>query len=177
MIKSRGKELPIVKYPAKILKTEGQEVRFPLDEETKELIWNMWATVKGKGVGLAAQQVGIDKQICVINLSEDAEGMGKNTPKKDFVMINPKINFYSDMQNLMVEGCLSFPGEYYQISRPANIQVEYYDEKGKKRKLLAKEWLSRVIQHETDHLFGKLFIEYEGKKIDEEKLAGERADN
>jgi peptide deformylase len=174
MLKSRGKELTIVKYPAEILKAKGRLVKFPLDEETKELISDMWVTVKGKGVGLAAQQVGVDKQICVINLSEDAEGMGKNTPKKDFVMINPRINFYSDLQNSMVEGCLSFPGEYYEISRPANIQVEYYDEKGKKRKLMAKEWLSRVIQHEADHLFGKLFIEYGGKKIDEEKIAAER---
>lgn len=158
----------IVTYPNPILEKAAQEVVFPLDKETKDLIRDMWETVKGKGVGLAAPQVGVSKKICIINADEaELEEKAKNV-----TLINPKIVFESQVQHLMVEGCLSFPDQYYEIWRPANIVVEYYNEEGKKKKLKAGNWLSRIIQHEVSHLNGDLFIRMEGRKLDEKELAG-----
>lgn len=159
--------LSIVTYPNPILDQKAQKVSFPLNQATQDLIKNMWATVRSKGVGLAAPQVGVSKQICIINLASTEKG----AQAKDILMINPVITFYSEMEYEMVEGCLSFPGEYYKIWRPANITVEYRDERGKKRTLKAKEWLARVIQHEVDHLNGNLFIHMDGDKIPEQELS------
>jgi peptide deformylase len=160
--------LPIITYPNPVLDLQAEEVKFPLDKATKTLIKNMWDTVKDQGVGLAAPQVGVSKQICIIHLNEDIRGKGHK--ELDFVMINPKITFYSQLEHNMVEGCLSFPDQFYEIWRPANITVEYMDEKGKKKILKGKDWLSRVIQHEVDHLQGKLFINMGGKKITENDI-------
>lgn len=158
--------LSIVTYPNPVLSKPAAEVTFPLSDSTKTLIAQMWETVKDQGVGLAAPQVGVSKQICIIHLSTTEKGK----QAKDIVMINPKITFFSQTEHLMVEGCLSFPGEYFKIWRPANIIVEYMDEQGKKKTLRAKDWLSRVIQHEVDHLAGRLFINIGGEKIAEEDL-------
>jgi len=165
--------LSIVTYPDPVLENEAEDVHFPLNAQTKQLIADMWEVVKGKGVGLAAPQVGVSKKICIIHLSEDPDLRKKFKKKADFVMINPKITFGSELESLMVEGCLSFPDEYYQIWRPANIMVEYYTEEGKKKTLRAKGWLSRIIQHEVDHLHGKIFIKMGGTKItDADLIAG-----
>ncbi len=161
--------LPIVTYPNPILESKAQEVIFPLNQESKTLIKNMWATVKGIGVGLAAPQVGVSKQICLIHLKE----VEKGKQAKDILMINPKITFFSELEAQMVEGCLSFPGEFWKIWRPANIIVEYQNEQGKKQKLRASGWISRVIQHEIDHLNGEIFIKRGGEKIEEKELQDE----
>lgn len=161
--------LSIVTYPNRILDTPAQDVSFPLDNETKNLINQMWSVVKEKGVGLAAPQVGVSKKICLIHLSEVERGRNK----KDILMINPEVTFESRVQSLMVEGCLSFPGEYWKIWRSSNITVEYYNVHGKKQKLRAGGWLARVILHEVDHLNGKVFILKGGQKIDEKDLENE----
>lgn len=157
----------IVYYPNPILEQEAQEVTFPLDQETKDLIADMWDTVKTKGVGLAAPQVGVSKRLFIVNCDE-AE---LDKKMDNFVVINPKITFESQMQHLMVEGCLSFPGEYWEIWRPANIHVEYYDEEGKKKKLKAGNWLARIMLHEISHLDGEVFIKMGGRKLDDKELS------
>jgi peptide deformylase len=161
--------LPIVTYPNPILEAKAQEVVFPLDGETKTLIKNMWKTVRGIGVGLAAPQVGVSKQICLIHLSE----VEKGKQAQDFIMINPKIIFFSELEAEMVEGCLSFPDEFWKIWRPANIIVEFQSESGKLQKIKANGWLSRVIQHEIDHLNGDIFIKKGGEKIKKDDLSHE----
>lgn len=158
--------LKIITYPNPILEQVAQDVTFPLDNETKTLIKGMWATVKELGVGLAAPQVGVSKKICLIHLS----GVEKGRDAKDILLINPKIVFYSQIEAEMIEGCLSFPDEYWKIWRPANIIVEYQDERGNKKKLKANNWLARVIQHEVDHLNGEIFIKKDGIKIEEKEL-------
>jgi len=162
-------KLKILTYPAQTLIKKADKLEFPLDVNTKDLIKKMWATVKRQGIGLAAPQVGVGKQICIIKLSED-EALAKDFKQADFLMINPRITFYSKIANEMVEGCLSFPGEFYKIVRPANIIVEFFDEQGKKNTLRAKSWLSRVIQHEVDHLNGNLFINQGGTKLELEDI-------
>lgn len=157
----------IITWPNPILEAANNEITFPLSDEDKKLISQMWKKVNHLGVGLAAPQVGVNKKITIINMSEfgDFEELTKEEKKiKDFVMINPKIIATSDIKNEMIEGCLSFPEEYYYIKRPANVAVEYYDENGKKVIIKAKNWLARVLQHEIDHLEGVVFIKKGGKK-------------
>jgi peptide deformylase len=176
--------MKIITYPNPILENKSKEVEIPLKKEDIDLIVKMWQTVKDKGIGLAAPQVGVNKQICIIHL--DPELADKKDKKLDFVMINPKIIFYSKIESEMVEGCLSFPEEYWQINRPSNIIVEYTtitnfldliktpDIKPilKTTNLKAKNWMARVIQHEVDHLNGRLFINLGGKKLKTEDLKG-----
>jgi peptide deformylase len=152
----------IVLYPNPILDKTSKLVVFPLDEETKSDIKDMWEVVKADGVGLAAPQIGVSKQICIIHLSE----VEKGKQAKDILLINPKIVFESSVENLMIEGCLSFPEQFYEIWRPANVNIEYFDEQGKKKLLKARDLIARVAQHEVDHLQGKLFIKKGGRKMD-----------
>lgn len=174
--------LDIVTYPNPVLDQVAPDVKLPLTKEIETLIRQMYQTVEGKGVGLAAPQVGVSLQLCIIKL--DPEMVKKKFKDLEFVMINPKIKFYSELQSQMVEGCLSFPNQFYQIWRPSNITVEFETIKNFKefiadksvkpvviKKVLnANDWVSRVIQHEIDHLNGKLFINLGGKKIqDDEK--------
>jgi peptide deformylase len=160
----------IVTYPNPILTAGTKDVAFPLDDYTKNVIKDLWTLVKGKGVGLAAPQIGENLNMCIITLSENPEE-AKKEKIKDFLMINPKITFYSDIKSRMIEGCLSFPDQWFWVIRPSNIVIEYYDENGKKQIFKAKNWISRIIQHEVDHLQGKIFIEHPtAKKIEEHEL-------
>lgn len=177
--------MQILTYPNPILEQKSQPVALPLSKGDQDIIREMWKLVQGIGVGLAAPQVGVNKQIFIVHLSEDKDLM-KGLKERDFVVINPRITFYSKAQVEMVEGCLSFPEEYWRIVRPANIQIEFdsisnfYDfvKKGrepkyiKRKKLLAKDWLSRILQHEFDHLLGDIFIKKGGQKLSKEELEG-----
>jgi peptide deformylase len=161
--------LKIYSYPTEILKSKAKKVDFPLPQEIKTLIRDMWETVEDKGVGLAAPQVNESLQVCIICL--DPEMLPKNQKiKNNFVIINPEIIFYSQVECKIVEGCLSFPEQYYEIQRPQNIILNYQDEKGKPQQIKASGWLSRVIQHEVDHLNGELFINKGGRKIETSKV-------
>ncbi len=173
--------LEIITYPNQILKNENKLVELPLNQEIQELIKKMMKKVEGLGVGLAAPQVGVNLKLCIIRL--DPEMADKKDKELHFVMINPIIEFYSQITNVMVEGCLSFPKEFYKIERPSNIKVKYqtisnfnnFLEKNeepliKSKTLLAGNWLARVIQHETDHLNGILFIEKGVTKIDPKNI-------
>ena len=174
--------LDIITYPNPVLDQVARDVELPLNKETEVLIREMYKTVEGKGVGLAAPQVGVSLHLCIIKLDPDM--VKKKFKDLEFVMLNPKVTFFSQVESNMVEGCLSFPNQFYQIWRPSNISVEFSTIKNfrdfvenktvkpilVKKTLNASDWLSRVIQHEVDHLNGKLFINLGGKKIqDDEK--------
>jgi len=111
--------------------------------------------MRAPGVGLAANQIGVLKKIVTINI-QDKE---KNLEKK-YVLFNPKIIFSSKETVIMEEGCLSIPEQFADIERPKDIIVEYTSEK----KILVKKKVggveARVLQHEIDHLSGKLFVDY-----------------
>ena len=156
----------IVIYPNKVLDKQAAKVEFPLDEATILEISQMWEVVKADGVGLAAPQIGVSKKICIIHLAE----VEKGKQAKDILLINPKIVFESQVETLMIEGCLSFPEQFYEIWRPSNVHVEYQDENGNKKLLKAKDLIARVAQHEVDHLNGKLFINKGGRKIPASEL-------
>ncbi len=181
--------MQILTYPNPILDQITAKVKLPLSVENQALIRQMYDFVQKKGVGLAAPQIGKLLQICIINLSDD-KILAKKYKTPDFVMINPEIIFQSQLQALMVEGCLSFPDDYWKIWRSANITVSFetiynWQEflKGsapilkKQKNFVAKEWLARVILHEVDHLNGKLFINMKGEKLAKSELENEKIVN
>ena len=142
------------------IRTENDEIlrkisrEVPVDEITGEriqtLIDDMIETMhKYNGVGLAAVQVGLLKRVVVIDV-EDGNGV--------YVLINPIIT-KTKGERECEEGCLSFPNEFGKVIRPEEVTVEFYDRKGKKTKLKAKELLAQAISHECDHLEGNLFID------------------
>ncbi len=141
----------ITKLPDKILKRKIKQVSIEDIKKGsfKELILTMKETMKAnQGVGLAANQIGKDLAIFVVDpkFAED-----KNAPE---VYINPEITEYSKEKDEVEEGCLSIPEYYAKIKRSKKIRIKFMSEKGEKVKLKAKSFLARVIQHETDHLNG-----------------------
>ncbi len=109
------------------------------------------------GIGLAASQVGIMERFFVLDVSKDEE------PNAPMIFINPKIVWSSEEKSVYNEGCLSIPEYYEEVERPARIRVEYLDRDGAERELEADGILATCIQHEYDHLDGKLFIDYISK--------------
>lgn len=147
--------LPITLIGDKILKKKGRKVTH-IDNSTIELIRNMFDTMRNaNGIGLAANQVGSDKSIFVIDVSvlEDY----KNT--KPMALINPEIVWFSDEKITLEEGCLSIPDIRVELERPKKIRIKYQDSDLKTHEIEADELLARVMQHEYDHLVGILFTD------------------
>ena len=120
----------------------------------KDMLQTMYAA---PGIGLAAIQIGILKRLIVIDISKDEK-------KKDpLFLINPEIIKKSDETSIYEEGCLSLPGQFAEIERPAECSLRYVDLNGQQKELKAKGLLSTCIQHEIDHLNGILFIDYLSK--------------
>jgi len=139
------------------IRTEGDEILRKkskkvevIDEKVKELIQDMKETLhKYNGVGLAAVQVGILKQIVIIQEDEDAP---------IYVLINPEILSTSGIQTVE-EGCLSFPNKFAKIERPEKVKIRALDENGNTIEIKAKGLLAQAISHELDHLNGEVFID------------------
>ncbi len=147
----------IVIYPDKRLKIVSKEVT-EFNEELHELLEDMYDTmVSKKGVGLAAIQIGVPKRVLIINLPEDDS---KDEIKKEDTLevINPVfIEKNGSCKNQ--EGCLSVPGFYEDIERAKHVIVEYQDRYGNKHIIDTDKFLAIALQHEYDHLEGKVFIE------------------
>lgn len=120
------------------------------DDELAATVEKMFATMKwGHGIGLAGPQVGLSQRIFVVQTDES----------KPLVFINPEIIATSPDMSDYEEGCLSIPGVYSDLARPASVRVQAYNEKGRRFNLEADGLLARVIQHEYDHLEGILFTD------------------
>ena len=129
-----------------------------VDINTKKLMDDMLETMyAAPGIGLAGVQVGILKRLIVIDVSKDKE------KKNPLFLINPKIISKSSNTSVYEEGCLSLPGYFAEIERPAECQIEYIDYHGKKKEMKATGLLATCVQHEVDHLNGILFIDYLSK--------------
>ena len=111
--------------------------------------------INAPGVGLAANQIGVLKKIVTINIQDE-----ENKINKKYILFNPKIISYSKDTEIMEEGCLSLPKQYAEIERPKKINLEYLSDKKKLIKREVSGIEARVLQHEIDHLSGKLFIDY-----------------
>ena len=147
----------IVIYPDKRLKQVSSEVT-EFNEELHQLLEDMYDTmVNKKGVGLAAIQIGVPKRVLIINLPE--EDSNDEIQKEDTLEIINPIFIEKNGSCKNQEGCLSIPGFYEDIERAKHVIVEYQDRHGKKHIIDTDEFLSIALQHEHDHLEGKVFIE------------------
>ncbi len=125
-----------------------------IDDNVRQLAKEMLQTMYSEdGIGLAAPQVAVQKQAIVVDCDPE------NAATPPFVLINPKIKKFSRDLVVGQEGCLSIPGVYLDVKRPAAIEVAYKDERGRPQKLSASGLLARAIQHEIDHLSGVLFVD------------------
>jgi peptide deformylase len=150
--------LPIVKLPDPILRKVSTPVE-TVDDELRKLLDNMLETMyDAPGVGLAGIQVGIDKRILVLDASQK-----DSDEKNPICMINPQILSRSESSRIYEEGCLSIPDVLVEIERPTEVRVRYIDRDGKQQDLQADGLLATAIQHEIDHLDGKLIIDYLSK--------------
>ncbi len=143
------KTLPLSLYPDPILKTPGETLVREQLASMRELKDAMTRTMyKERGVGLAAQQIGMAIRICVI----DVDG-------KLHTLINPQILSLSKNTYTDEEGCLSIPKKFFPIERHWKVTVQYMDEYGNERKMTASGLLARAIQHELDHLNGIVILD------------------
>jgi len=149
----------IVVYPDRRLKLISKEVE-SFGTELHTLLDDMYDTMRARnGVGLAAIQVGIDKRALIINVPlEDEEGEHDQPKENTLEMINPVIVEANGCEKFQ-EGCLSIPGVYEDIERANHVKVEYFDRYGEKHTIEDDNFLSVAMQHEIDHLEGKVFIE------------------
>ena len=147
----------IIIDPDPILRIKSENLE-KVDDTLRKLMDDMLETMyAAPGIGLAAVQVGILKRVIVIDVSKDKE------KKNPFFLINPEIISKSENTSTHEEGCLSLPGFFAEIERPAECQIKYIDYFGKKKEMKASGILSTCIQHEIDHLDGVLFIDYLSK--------------
>jgi len=146
----------ILTEPDPFLRQKSHDVD-KVDDDVRKLMNDMLDTMyAAPGIGLAAIQVGVPKNIVVIDLSKEEE-------KKPLYFINPKIILKSSNKTTYEEGCLSVPGQFAEIDRPDQCHVNYLDYNGRQQELKAKGLLATCIQHEMDHLEGILFIDYLSK--------------
>lgn len=143
--------LNILKYPDERLHIVASEVE-TIDDNIKQIVADMAETMyQSRGIGLAATQVNIHKQIVVMDLSEERNKLR--------VFINPQIT-HSSGETTYEEGCLSVPGVFEKVTRAQNVTVTALNEHGQSFTLDADGLLAICIQHELDHLKGKVFVEY-----------------
>jgi peptide deformylase len=144
--------LPILRYPDPRLHTVAKPVS-AFDERLKTLVDDMLATMyDAAGIGLAATQVDVHERVIVIDVSEE-----HNQP---LVLINPEIVWASEEKQVGEEGCLSVPGIYDGVERASSVRVQALDLSGNRQTHEAEGLLAVCIQHEMDHLLGKVFVEY-----------------
>ena len=131
-----------------------------LHEDTNELLFDMWETLDfAGGIGLAAPQIGVSKQLAVIKLSEDSDRYPDMETTEPYVIFNPQITVLDKELQGFWEGCLSVPGLRGYVERPRKVKIDYLDENAKERTIEVEDFLATVFQHELDHLIGKLYVD------------------
>tara|TARA_B100000614_G_scaffold103054_1_gene92632 strand:+ start:118 stop:723 length:606 start_codon:yes stop_codon:yes gene_type:complete len=155
--------LEIYKLGSKTLRTTAKRIS-KVDIDTRKLAKEMLQSMySAKGIGLAAPQVGISKELLVIDINFE------DSAAEPLILINPEITAYGSTLNSYEEGCLSIPGVYLNVIRPSTIKLKFRDEMGRPRKMNADGLLARCIQHEVDHLKGVLFVDRVTSKEDLKK--------
>jgi peptide deformylase len=146
--------LPIIALPDPLLRKPSAPVE-RVDDALRALADNMLDTMyEAPGVGLAAVQVGVLRRLIV------ADAAGKDEERRPLVLINPEILVLGSDMRVHEEGCLSIPDVRIEIERPASLKVGYLDRDGRPQELEAEGLLATVIQHEIDHLNGRLIIDF-----------------
>jgi peptide deformylase len=144
--------LKILIFPDQRLRTIAKEI-LVIDDEIKSLAGNLLETMyEGKGIGLSATQANIHKRILVVDVSDE-----KDSP---LILINPKIEVLNEEEEVNSEGCLSVPGFFEEVSRPSEINITALNLEGEKFTIVATGLLAVAVQHEMDHLDGKIFVDF-----------------
>tara|TARA_Y100000589_G_scaffold246022_1_gene233758 strand:- start:88 stop:693 length:606 start_codon:yes stop_codon:yes gene_type:complete len=155
--------LEIFKLGSNTLRTNAKRIS-KVDNDTRNLAKEMLQSMySAKGIGLAAPQVGISKELLVIDINFE------DSAAEPLILINPEITAFGSTLNSYEEGCLSIPGVYLNVVRPSTIKLKFRDEMGRPRKMNADGLLARCIQHEVDHLRGILFVDRVSSKEDLKK--------
>ena len=146
--------LPILLVPHPTLRAKSRPVSGRDDDLVRDLVPRMYASMyRAPGIGLAAPQVGSAIRLAVVDLMPDE----KPAP---ITLINPEIVAVSDELATREEGCLSLPGQYADVTRPARVKVRYQDEAGARKEIEADGLLATCLQHEIEHLDGVLFVDH-----------------
>ena len=145
----------LVYVPNPLLRQKADKIKSVGNDEIKIAKKMMQIMLEAPGVGLAANQIGILKQIVTIFFVDQ-----ETKEQIQYTLFNPNIISYSQEKIIMEEGCLSLPEQFAEIERPQNIELEYLDENNKLIKKEVSGVESRILQHEIDHLSGKLFVDY-----------------
>ena len=143
-------------YPNDCLRAENEEV-VKFDKGLREIVNDM-KDIMGRSVGIAAPQIGVNKKIVVVHFN------------KYYVLINPKIEITGKHDFTYTEECLSLPGEKVTINRPDYVRVSFQDIKGEPQQLAFEYFFSQALQHELDHLEGKLIIDYAIEPVTKETI-------
>ncbi len=156
----RVPKLDIITLPDRKLRTKSAPVE-RVDDEVRKLMDAMLETMyAAPGIGLAAVQVNVPRRIVTIDVAQREDENAKPDP---LFLINPEILWSSDDVQTAEEGCLSIPEYFAEVERPASVRVAYVDRDGKQQEMTAEGVLAVCLQHEIDHLDGKLFIDYLSK--------------
>ena len=145
----------LVYVPNPLLRQKADKIKSVGNNEIEIAKKMMQIMLEAPGVGLAANQIGILKQIVTIFFVDQ-----ETKEQIQYTLFNPNIISYSQEKIIMEEGCLSLPEQFAKIERPQNIELEYLDENNKLIKKEVSGVESRILQHEIDHLSGKLFVDY-----------------
>lgn len=146
---------PILIFPDPRLKTRADEIGQP-DAEIRALADDMLQTMyDAPGIGLAAPQVGVPKRLIVMDCVKD-----EDQPPRPMALIDPSVDWASEERSTYEEGCLSIPEHYADVERPAEVEVSWTDPGGARRRERFTGLWAVCVQHEIDHLDGRLFIDY-----------------
>ena len=144
--------LEILEFPDPRLRTRAKPVE-QFDDALCKLVDDMFETMyEAPGIGLAATQINVHQRVVVMDLSDDRS--------EPLVLINPEYEILDDEREQSQEGCLSVPGYYETVERANHIRLKAFDQHGEPYELEARDLLAVCIQHELDHLEGKLFVDY-----------------
>jgi peptide deformylase len=156
----RVTKLDIITIPDRKLRLTSEKVE-RVDDDLRRFMDQMLETMyAADGLGLAAIQVGVPRRVITIDVARRED---ENAEPKPLFLINPEIVSVSDETAIYGEGCLSIPEYYADVERPADVRVRYVDRDGKTQEVEASGILAVCVQHEIDHLNGKLFIDYLSK--------------
>ena len=145
-----------------LLREEAKPFTFEeiLSEDTEILLKDMWDSLEeAGGIGLAAPQIGISKQLAVIKLSEESDRYPDMETTEPYVIFNPQITVLDKEVQGFWEGCLSVPGLRGYVERPRKVKIDYLDENADERTIEVEDFLATVFQHELDHLIGMLYVD------------------
>ena len=148
--------LPIITAPDQRLQSSALPVT-SVDAEVRRLMDDMLETMySAPGIGLAAPQVGISKRVLVIDVNMNENG----EPGDPLLVANPTLSWISENKKTTEEGCLSLPGQYAEVERPAQIRVKFIDQHNRNQEFEVDGLVAACLQHEMDHLDGRLFIDH-----------------